>query len=121
MFNKDGGKVRRQFQPLVEKINGLEPQMQSLSDEQLRSKTAEFKQRHQDGESLDDLLVESFAVRSPILMHDFINCMLHLITVLEGVHACIHISFAHNSFSSKQVESCIPARKAKPMKSSCIM
>lgn len=62
MFNKDGGKVRRQMQPLVDKVNALEPQMQSLSDEQLKAKTDEFKQRHQSGETLDALLVESFAV-----------------------------------------------------------
>lgn len=50
------------MQPLVDKINALEPQMQSLSDEQLKAKTDEFKQRHQNGEALDALLVESFAV-----------------------------------------------------------
>ena len=65
MFNKDGGKVRRQMQPLVDKINALEPQMQSLSDEQLKAKTDEFKQRVQSGETLDALLVESFAVCCP--------------------------------------------------------
>jgi preprotein translocase subunit SecA len=46
----------------VEHINSLEPQMEALSDEELRAKTDEFKQRYANGESLDDLLPEAFAV-----------------------------------------------------------
>jgi preprotein translocase subunit SecA len=46
----------------VEKINALEPQMQALSDEQLRNKTEEFKARLAKGETLDDILHEAFAV-----------------------------------------------------------
>ncbi|MBN6186940.1 preprotein translocase subunit SecA [Aneurinibacillus sp. BA2021] len=46
----------------VEKINALEPQMQALSDEQLRNKTEEFKERLAKGETLDDILYEAFAV-----------------------------------------------------------
>ncbi len=46
----------------VEKINALEPKMQALSDEALRAKTDEFKARLAEGASLDDLLVEAFAV-----------------------------------------------------------
>ncbi len=42
-------------------INSLEPQMQALSDEDLKAKTAEFRERHAKGESLDDLLPEAFA------------------------------------------------------------
>src|SRR5437867_843918 len=52
----------KKIQPLVQKINDLEPQVSSLTDEQLRSKTAEFKQRFENGESLQDLLPETFAV-----------------------------------------------------------
>src|SRR5438876_1421971 len=52
----------KKIQPLVQKINDLEPQVSSLTDEQLRSKTAEFKQRFENGESLEDLLPEAFAV-----------------------------------------------------------
>jgi preprotein translocase subunit SecA len=48
--------------PVVATINALEPDMQKLSDEQLRAKTAEFKERHQKGESLKALLPEAFAV-----------------------------------------------------------
>ena len=46
----------------VDAIEALAPQMKELSDEQLRAKTDEFKKRLADGETLDDLLVEAFAV-----------------------------------------------------------
>jgi preprotein translocase subunit SecA len=45
----------------VEAINDLEPEFQKLSDAELKAKTEEFRQRHADGESLDDLLPEAFA------------------------------------------------------------
>ncbi|HIS48428.1 MAG TPA: preprotein translocase subunit SecA [Candidatus Scybalocola faecigallinarum] len=48
--------------PLVDKIEALGPQMKELSDEQLRGKTQEFKDRLAKGETLDDLLPEAFAV-----------------------------------------------------------
>ena len=47
--------------PLVDKIEALRPKMMKLSDEELKGKTREFKQRLADGETLDDLLVEAFA------------------------------------------------------------
>ncbi|MBP3703031.1 MAG: preprotein translocase subunit SecA [Lachnospiraceae bacterium] len=47
---------------LVDKIEALEPEMEKLSDEELKGKTNEFKQRLEDGETLDDLLVEAYAV-----------------------------------------------------------
>lgn len=46
----------------VARINALEPEIQALSDERLRAKTQEFKQRLAQGETLDDLLIEAFAV-----------------------------------------------------------
>lgn len=46
----------------VQKINALEPEMEALSDEQLQEKTEEFKQRYANGETLDNLLHEAFAV-----------------------------------------------------------
>jgi preprotein translocase subunit SecA len=52
----------KRLRPLVAEINALEPETQALSDEQLRAKTAEFKQRLEGGETLDDLLVEAFAI-----------------------------------------------------------
>ena len=52
----------KKIQPLVQKINELEPGISSLTEEQLKAKTPEFKQRFQNGESLDELLPEAFAV-----------------------------------------------------------
>ena len=48
-------------QPLVDRINGLEPEMQALSDADLAARTGWLKQRHEKGEALDDLLVDAFA------------------------------------------------------------
>jgi preprotein translocase subunit SecA len=52
----------KRMRPLVEEINSKEPDVQRLTDEQLRDKTDEFRQRVADGETLDDLLPEAFAV-----------------------------------------------------------
>ena len=52
----------KKLQPLVEKINQLEPQFESFSNEQLKEKTEEFKERLKKGETLDDLFVETFAL-----------------------------------------------------------
>src|SRR3989475_991418 len=52
----------KRLRPLVGEINALEPEIAARSDEQLRAKTAEFRQRLANGETLDDLLGEAFAV-----------------------------------------------------------
>ena len=52
----------KRMRKVVAKINALEPSIQALSDDELRQKTTEFKERHQAGESLDKLLPEAFAV-----------------------------------------------------------
>src|SRR2546422_8462443 len=52
----------KRLRPLVGEINALEPEIAARSDEQLRAKTAEFRQRLANGETLDDLLHEAFAV-----------------------------------------------------------
>ena len=52
----------KRLQPVVEEINSLAPETEALSDDELRAKTDEFRQRFKDGESLDDLLREAFAV-----------------------------------------------------------
>src|SRR5512134_74802 len=52
----------KRLKPLVAEISALEPAVQPLSDEELRAKTAEFKTRVANGEPLDDLLPEAFAV-----------------------------------------------------------
>jgi len=48
--------------PIVDKIEAMGPAMEKLSDEELRAKTDEFKKRLSEGETLDDLLVEAYAV-----------------------------------------------------------
>lgn len=55
-------RVLRQLWKAVEKINEFEPQMAALSDDKLRAKTAEFRVRIQNGSTLEDLLIEAFAV-----------------------------------------------------------
>ena len=60
-----GSKNERELKklwPIVAKINAMESSIASLTDDQLRGKTAEFKERHAKGESLDTLLPEAFAV-----------------------------------------------------------
>src|SRR3954453_1775963 len=52
----------KKLRPLVGEINALESTIQTLSDEELRGKTGEFRQRFASGETLDDLLPEAFAV-----------------------------------------------------------
>ena len=52
----------KRMRPMVQRINDLEPQMQKLTDAELRAKTDEFKKRLADGESLDDMMEEAFAV-----------------------------------------------------------
>jgi preprotein translocase subunit SecA len=62
IFGTQNERDLKRLQPLVVKINALEPALLQLSDEQLRAKTEEFKARRQNGEDLDDLLPETFAV-----------------------------------------------------------
>jgi preprotein translocase subunit SecA len=62
IFGSRNERLLKQYRKIVVVINGLEPAMQGLSDEQLAAKTAEFKQRFAKGETLDDLLPEAFAV-----------------------------------------------------------
>ena len=52
----------KRITPIVDQIEALEPEIKALSDEQLKAKTSEFKKRIGEGETLDDLLPEAFAV-----------------------------------------------------------
>ena len=61
LFNYSEKEVKR-VMPLVEKINGLESSMKELTDAELQNKKTEFKERLSNGETLDDLLPEAFAV-----------------------------------------------------------
>ncbi|MCE3289408.1 MAG: preprotein translocase subunit SecA [Caulobacter sp.] len=62
LFGSANDRQVKGFTAQVAKINALEPAMAALSDEQLRAKTAEFKERLAKGETLDQLLTEAFAV-----------------------------------------------------------
>ena len=55
------GKILRQLHRIVGQVNSIEEDYEALSDAELRALTEEFRQRHADGESLDDLLPEAFA------------------------------------------------------------
>ena len=57
-----GAKILKQAEKVADEVLALEPQMAQLTDEQLQNKTLEFKERIENGETLDDLLVEAFAV-----------------------------------------------------------
>ncbi|MES2579640.1 MAG: preprotein translocase subunit SecA [Pseudomonadota bacterium] len=61
-FGSRNDRLVKQYGQTVKEIHALEPAMQALSDEALRAKTEEFKQRFQQGESLEKLLPEAFAV-----------------------------------------------------------
>src|SRR5579863_2322056 len=62
IFGTRNERLLKGYTKIVAKINQLEPAMSQLSDEQLQAKTAEFRQRHQNGETLALLLPEVFAV-----------------------------------------------------------
>ena len=57
IFGSQSAKELKRIQPQVDGILALEPDMEKLSDEELRGKTIEFKERLDKGETLDDLLV----------------------------------------------------------------
>ena len=61
LFGTANDRIVKGFDKPVAKINALEPELAKLTDEQLRAKTTEFRERLAKGETLDDLLVEAFA------------------------------------------------------------
>ena len=61
LFGTHSEREIKRIRPQVDRIEALRPQMQALTDEELRGKTDEFRKRFQDGETLDDLLVEAYA------------------------------------------------------------
>ena len=61
LFGTHSERELKLIMPTIDKIEALRPTMQALSDEQLRNKTKEYKQRLAEGETLDDLLPEAFA------------------------------------------------------------
>jgi preprotein translocase subunit SecA len=61
IFGSRNDRLLKQYRQIVAKVNALEPQFEALSNEQLRAKTDEFKQRLTQGATLDDVLPEAFA------------------------------------------------------------
>ena len=61
IFGTHSSRELKRITPIVDKIEALRPAMQELTDEQLKGKTAEFKKRLAEGETLDDLLPEAYA------------------------------------------------------------
>ena len=62
IFGNENAKTLKGYRKVVEKINALEPEMQAIEDKDFSKKTAEFQTRLEDGESLDDLIPEAFAL-----------------------------------------------------------
>ncbi|NLK58435.1 MAG: preprotein translocase subunit SecA [Tissierellia bacterium] len=62
LFGDSSTREIKKINPIVQQIKSLEPEMQELSPEQMKDKTAEFKARYQQGETLDALLPEAFAL-----------------------------------------------------------
>jgi preprotein translocase subunit SecA len=62
LFGTSNERAIRRIKPLVVRINACEPEIQKLSDDELVAKTAEFRQKLDNGATLDDILVEAFAV-----------------------------------------------------------
>ena len=62
LFGNSNERQIRRMRPIVARINEMEPALQTVTDEQLRERTADFRHRLAQGESLDDILPEAFAV-----------------------------------------------------------
>ncbi|MBU4269396.1 preprotein translocase subunit SecA, partial [Candidatus Dependentiae bacterium] len=62
IFGSQNERDLKKIQPLVVSINELEPEIKALTDEDIRARTFLFKQRIENGEPLDDLIPETFAV-----------------------------------------------------------
>src|SRR3546814_13263012 len=62
VFGSRNERLLRQLQKSVVRINALEPEIKALDDDTLKGKTAEFQRRIADGQSLDSVLPEAFAV-----------------------------------------------------------
>ena len=62
LFGSHSSKEIKRITPIVQKIESLKPSMEKLSEEEMREKTAEFKERLANGQTLDDILPEAFAL-----------------------------------------------------------
>jgi hypothetical protein len=113
IFKQDPSeKTRKLYQERVDAINALEPGMQALSDDQLRAKTQEFKQRVARGETLESLLPEAFAVSTGRAVH---CCPLLLLKHLCNCTFCSCRAYD----SSSQIEWCSNSTRACALLSPC--
>ena len=71
IFGTHSERELKRIEPLVKQIEDLRDSMQALSDEELKGKTKEFKKRLGEGETLDDLLPEAYAVVREALLFCF--------------------------------------------------
>ena len=62
IFGSANKKELKKIEPIIKKIESYDKSMQQLSDDELKHKTVEFKERLKNGETLDDILPEAFAV-----------------------------------------------------------
>lgn len=84
IFGNYSEKEIKKITPIVNKIDSLGPSLEGLSDEELRAKTDEFKERLAKGETLDDLLPEAFAVVREAASRPNVLSMKHFRTQLMG-------------------------------------
>ncbi len=89
IFGSKNERELERIQPLVQQISALEPQVEKLTDDQLRTKTAEFREKLSQGATLDDILPEAFAVvreasRRVLKMRHFDVQLIGGITLHEG-------------------------------------
>ncbi len=61
LFGTHSSRELKKIYPIADKVDALEEQFKKLTDQELRAKTAEFKTRYQNGETLDNILPEAFA------------------------------------------------------------
>ena len=91
----------KRIYPIVDRIEALEPEMKALSDAELKDKTREFKERLKEGETLDDILPEAYAVvregayRSMGMRHYRVQLIGGIILILIGLKILIeHLFFS---------------------------
>ena len=88
IFGNYSEKEIKKIKPIVSKIEALGPEYEKLSDEELRGKTQEFKDRLAKGETLDDILPEAYAVVREAASRPHVLNMRHFPVQLMGGIVC---------------------------------
>ena len=90
IFGNYSEKEIKKIKPIVSKIEALGPEYEKLSDEELRGKTQEFKDRLAKGETLDDILPEAYAVVREAASRPHVLNMRHFpVQLMGGYPACV--------------------------------